>query len=1575
MRDNTIRLRLVVRRHALPEVRVVFSIQTENDPTIANLLEQVNEIVPLESNDWGLEDYAVELRDVEGSGFECMHFQNVATVLKNDEQVVIRPLVTEDRKKRRLSGRHQISSDGKHLIDGIAFGRPRLKTPRDRPAIDIPPLKRRRITYDAGDSEPEPDSDDEGPQLLLTEHGEQQFGNLPFDEAEDEDEEDEFVEEQADDVDEELDDVDPEEIEDELRDLHNDIAAVGDVDLSEVLEGLGDQRKDSTGLGHTEVEDQRYTESAPVAKPQEVAGKAAGADGLDLPTLDKITALRAAFPTAPADICEKTLLACNKQEKKAYNRLRKAHPAQLSLHDMRSHLERLRAAVPDAGDDVSGGEDGSGDESEAESVNSLVKHYDEHGFPVGSILDGTASRHMVESLRKSGHEVKIPVHTRFDESDEEEATSARAEDKTQSDLDEDMEAEREKSDEDDSSDSGGSSSDSSDDGEFNPADDDFDGLDDFDGVAGSSESDSESGSDEDSDSGPEVASSRQAAEPQGGAMLSDARSNSRKRRREIDSDEEQEDSSDSEDESDSSDSSSSDSDSDSESDSDSGSSDGSCGGAGNGGAFTHDPDSDSGSDSSDSENSSDSSSDSEPEGQSSSAPKTKGTGYFLGAQSPDIQASGPEEASNANLPVNQQIPKPQSPQAPNETVPPGQGKTSTQRRNARRRAQKKAKKDAARDETLDPNGTTPDASVAAKKAALLRSLGLEADVANEQPVHDRDTGDIASEHNAPSNTQITAVNHSGTSNLASSLSQPESQPHIDQENSTAQGSRDEEDQNESWRSKINYYGVECCREGVELSEPPFPFVQRWDPQQRYSKRKQRAQPEYYEEESQPSTKKRRQTGYSPEGDSYFEGDSYMSACYESENANITLNYDDDPSEFPAFNTTEQEQHHHEDDLVSLPDDLSALPVLERGELCSGMAVAWKQLLLSKATGWQPQIQELAGMVVDVDGDYVRVRLAKKFRDLEENEKDYDEHGNRVYDKFEHPGMDDEDHDAQMGYRDLEIADMIELRVLKRPIETVSQDTTASNAADNQPPQEKGDSEPARGESTTLDHEVSQSIQKSADRMEIDSQDIRETQDSNESVIPETYHDATEEPQPAQPLRAEELPTEELPISEDRRQEISQLISDAGFRKEVDPSITEERLDLSSPSRQLEEMAQEMVSSPRLPRNAAKTETQSTKLSQNPSNFSSFNESQPILLEPFNGFSDDIEGPSEGRVGYPNLGILHPDVGCPKLDVPHSDNGSVLSGRQPDPDYSIELGHDDAMDHPDPEQESGEEVEPEHQPQPGTQPEQQASRSADAPAVGMNQGLSSIGSLLTRRDESSSRSTSESSVSTFPSIGEIMQTASSARSSGTPCIEALLSSQKARKSSVAPNLEYEEAMRRLESYDNPDDVGEAPVIKTEPVRHARLSSVAHSLAKPIEKPSPRKPQAKVVKAEPGVRVAPPPRPRISSRASTQQASSSQFSIPQGSQLVSLLSSSPEPEVTEDYAEDSIDETYMGDSPVSQETSWTSKKTRRGVSLPASSIPREISTKNQISASQGRQSLGVSYPSLRPTGKKKTIARAF
>ncbi|KAL2864911.1 uncharacterized protein BJX67DRAFT_383330 [Aspergillus lucknowensis] len=136
--------------------------------TIAQLLEDVNEVIPLEteprlfgdesSGQWGLEDYVVEV-----GGSECLHFMEVEGLLREGDEVLIRALQISDLRARRLSGRHQISVDGKHLIDGVPFGKPFLKRPTSsRPAITIPPRKKRRTAlalWGSGSSYEEEDTE------------------------------------------------------------------------------------------------------------------------------------------------------------------------------------------------------------------------------------------------------------------------------------------------------------------------------------------------------------------------------------------------------------------------------------------------------------------------------------------------------------------------------------------------------------------------------------------------------------------------------------------------------------------------------------------------------------------------------------------------------------------------------------------------------------------------------------------------------------------------------------------------------------------------------------------------------------------------------------------------------------------------------------------------------------------------------------------------------------------------------------------------------------------------------------------------------------------------------------------------------------------------------------------------------------------------------------------------------------------------------------------------------------------------------------------------------------------------
>ena len=141
----------------------------------------------------------------------------------------IRALQLPDLRARRLSGRHQISVDGKHLIDGVPFGRPFLRrSVSSRPGITIPPRKKRRtllsrwgrgMPSDEEDAEWEPRHLDAADQLAL-------IPGVHFDEDSmihhdvHGTEDDQVSESDADES-----DVDDEDLADELRELKEDLGS------------------------------------------------------------------------------------------------------------------------------------------------------------------------------------------------------------------------------------------------------------------------------------------------------------------------------------------------------------------------------------------------------------------------------------------------------------------------------------------------------------------------------------------------------------------------------------------------------------------------------------------------------------------------------------------------------------------------------------------------------------------------------------------------------------------------------------------------------------------------------------------------------------------------------------------------------------------------------------------------------------------------------------------------------------------------------------------------------------------------------------------------------------------------------------------------------------------------------------------------------------------------------------------------------------------------------------------------------------------------------------------------------
>lgn len=196
---------------------------------------------------------------------------------------------------------------------------------------------------------------------------------------------------------------------------------------------------------------------------------------------------------------------------------------------------------------------------------------------------------------------------------------------------------------------------------------------------------------------------------------------------------------------------------------------------------------------------------------------------------------------------------------------------------------------------------------------------------------------------------------------------------------------------DAWKAKIRLSAVECIDEGVQLSEPPYPFKQCWDEQYAYTQPKKNKK------------RKRRETN-----------DAYE----EVEDTSTLLDYDE---EYPP-----------------IPDDVSQLPTFtpdhDNLQLYLGALIAFKQLEVSAATNWAPQISDWKSARIDsCNKKHVTLVLAPRNRDIQDkSEEMYDEKGRRLLSKFEMP--DENTDEIDDGYRsDIAWDELVELKlIMSRP---------------------------------------------------------------------------------------------------------------------------------------------------------------------------------------------------------------------------------------------------------------------------------------------------------------------------------------------------------------------------------------------------------------------------------------------------------------------------------------------------------------------------------------------------------------
>ncbi|KAL8336613.1 hypothetical protein RB601_000430 [Gaeumannomyces tritici] len=937
---GNMRLRLVVRRHGLPDTRVLFSISLDGDPTIAYFLELVNATVPLESDDWGLDDYAVELRNPAGGAFEALHFQTVASILQQDEEVYIRPLLTPDLKKRHVSGRHQISSDGKHLVDGVPFGRPLLRQPRDRPAIKIPPRKRRRILAEDLDSpaaEDDWDDDDEDEDfqpLRLTQNGEppSYLGN--------EEQQDDSSSADGDENDMDLDDDVSEIDEDELSTILLDNDEDTGQDLAPALLAPSDEQGQPAENAKTETDNESDSD-----QPAEDAKTETDNESDSDPAIVNLkSSMAVAFPDAPQATLDRAFRKCHARNgtyvaRKIFKWLKKRHVPQLSYHRVKRHYRtKVRdAAVSALTQDV------DMHEPDADSADSLTHYRDQHersrpqAFSELLLHDDEDEYADDESDYAStgggNHESKIDSEGESEVDAHETPFGSPAATGQPAKLE------------------SGADSESGSDG---PADSD-------DGESSDSSTHDNHEGDSSEDKGEAAARARL---PSSDVAASDDKSGG------------------------DSSASSDDLDSDDSVDDQAAAIQSPASDGGSGENQSSSDDSSSSAESSSEDEESDSDGDGEGESSDDEQPEEMSTRPPTSAPA---TAAGP---SSSQQPVAGSVAPVQDEAGEHEPhVAAGQGKAKTRNRNARRRRAKSL---------LLQNSILEE-----RKNALLAAIGCGPESPSPLP-------------------PVTGLGKS-----------PPMEPAAAAPGLGPASSDSGDDVDDLWSTKINYQGTECAAEEMVLSQPPFPFVQRWDPSQRSRrKRKQR-----HNADERPEKKPR-----------------FADAPEE---AVETLNYDDvdtgDKDADVAHETSyDDSQMTDWDDLPSLPTDLTTLPPFHLSDARVSMIVTWKKWLLSEATKWQPQIVDVTAVIgrINENGHTLDVMMAKRDRAQFSSAKQFDEDtGQRIYRKFEPPDLSDDEicPDAEQfwaeGWDTITFEDMIEPRILQAPLPSFDDKPTTLNSHD------------------------------------------------------------------------------------------------------------------------------------------------------------------------------------------------------------------------------------------------------------------------------------------------------------------------------------------------------------------------------------------------------------------------------------------------------------------------------------------------------------------------------------------------
>ncbi|KAL8731849.1 MAG: hypothetical protein Q9166_003133 [cf. Caloplaca sp. 2 TL-2023] len=1074
------------------------------EPTIAQLLEQISEIVPLESEDWGLEDYAVEV-----NGFECLHFSEATHVLKEDDEVCIRPLGTSDLRFRKISGRHQISCDGKHLIDGVAFGRPLLRR-ANRPPIRIPPRKRRRLADNEDD-----EGDFEAQRQVVVPTG---LGTGEGSLSESDSSEDAVI------------------ASDDEEDLNAELVGILN-DLDPSIDGIKNPHGPNGCSASLVRDDSVHLDTVARRRPEHAKGL--GISGSSLLIDENGTRFPERYDNPLLDA-----FADDESDRKASSSTQTTQGGRI-LRSKRRQKDRSRIASSAQDEDKRG----------AHGMDKRTLQIDKAELDTPATVPLGSSDNSDDADFEPSHDAGVDT----DESDKENATPG-------SEISTDIDVRSQpclycvqdgadcvikeaaelagkidssfssgsESDTDETSSSGFSTSDST---SSDSGDEAADGTRarrarHMAGDQSTSSSGTSSSSGSSSDSESEQSPREQRASRQGGNVPSpkEVAANAR-----IDSHKEEPKAT-------------------------------VPPGSGRRGTkmrnqrrrdrkkilrlqeagklprdatiadlrkLEADP----------------TGQPFEDTGQQQTDPTESENTQFQAKQQALLQAISSENVDGKdNLETNQA-----SSVAATHIPRPSPDSIATRRSGTVIATVEKSTSSSSEKTLIDTGAeATSKEHVGQEEHVLLESSNSQ-DVSQahvihspSQPVNDvvavpkpRMRLDMESSrrllfgalgHRAPKTKEDEVTLQAKLMNDAQFSKKP--LPQTVEDNDSGVKSSPSAEQTARWEDKIELSAVECCHDGIELSTPPFPFVQRWDPQQ------QRGYGHEKTGFSQKSKKrKRNHKHYEASFEPYKEHPTFEQSPYETgtyvQNENPNENseeqgaIDRDMSDENLQAANEQLLRETEEtyggirggsdapeDLPRLPEDLSACPILEHVACSAGTIIAFKQLDMSSKTNWQPRISEYRSALIDsvLDDGTLSVRMA--LRDQSHGGKRYDQDtGQRLYSKFEMPGYNEDEIDDNNGLLELAFADLIEpklVRAFEKEAEPIETDKPSSGAILN------ADSVESRDQQATIDAQSSI---------------------PSDSIV-------------QQALQEIRNPRKDAEVTEQVRREIHDLIKDAGWRSSI-----------------------------------------------------------------------------------------------------------------------------------------------------------------------------------------------------------------------------------------------------------------------------------------------------------------------------------------------------------------------------------------------------------------------------------------